>query len=242
VLDALVISDLHLGSDNCQAKQLVHFLAAVRGGELTTRRLVLNGDVFDSIDFRRLRKQHWRVLSQIRKLSDETEIVWVHGNHDGDSECVSHLLGVNVVPEYEFESGGRRFLMLHGHRFDEFLERYPLTSRFADVVYRFLQWVDKSHTVARTAKHNSKTFLRCAEKVRDLSVAYAREKGCDAVCCGHTHLPAAQTTGPVHYFNSGCWTERPCHYLAVAAGAVELRTFAEEVPEPVDQALVPVVS
>jgi hypothetical protein len=30
VLDAVVISDIHLGSDNCQAKYLVHFLAEVR--------------------------------------------------------------------------------------------------------------------------------------------------------------------------------------------------------------------
>lgn len=226
--DALVISDTHLGSDNCQARQLVHFLEAVRRGDLRTDRLILNGDVFDSMDFRRLKKPHWKVLSLLRKLSDKIDIVWLIGNHDGPAEFVSHLLGLTVRDEVVVESGGRAVLVLHGHRFDEFLERYPLTTKFADGVYRFLQWVDKSHTVARTAKHNSNTFLRCAQKVQDRAVEYADKLWCDAVCCGHTHHPVAVTGGPVQYFNSGCWTERPCHYLAIANGAVELRPFWDD--------------
>jgi UDP-2,3-diacylglucosamine pyrophosphatase LpxH len=228
VTDALVISDTHLGSDNCQAKQLVHFLEAVRRGDLRTDRLILNGDVFDSMDFRRLRKPHWKVLSLLRKLSDQIEIVWLIGNHDGPAEYISHLLGLTVRDEVTVKSGGRSVLLLHGHRFDDFLERYPLTTRIADGVYRFLQWVDKSHTIARTAKHNSKMFLRCARKVQDQAVEYADRRGCDAVCCGHTHHPVAVTEGPVHYFNSGCWTERPCHYLAIAGGLIELRSYWDE--------------
>src|SRR5262245_65883233 len=87
--DAVVISDIHLGSDNCQARDLVHFLESVRRGPRAAKKLILNGDVFDSIDFRRLKKHHWRVLSEIRKLSDETEVVWINGNHDGPAEIVS---------------------------------------------------------------------------------------------------------------------------------------------------------
>src|SRR5262249_36190477 len=123
--------------------------------------------------------------------------------------------------------------------FDEFLERYPLTSRLADGVYRFLQWLDKSHHVARQAKRSSKTFLRCVSKVQDKSIEHARRLACDVVCCGHTHHPVALKLGPVHYFNSGPWTERPCHYLTISAGAIELRTCHEEATsDPIpDQAL-----
>src|SRR6185295_14206504 len=73
MLDAVVISDLHLGSDNCQAKAAAAFLQEVLEGRPATRRLIINGDVFDSIDFRRLKKTHWKVLSQIRHLSDKME-------------------------------------------------------------------------------------------------------------------------------------------------------------------------
>lgn len=231
--DAVVISDIHLGSDNCQAKHLAHFLGSVRRGPMAARRLILNGDVFDSIDFRRLKKHHWRILSEIRKLSDEIEVVWINGNHDGPAEIVSHLLGVACADEIVVESGGRKILLLHGHRFDEFISRYPLITWVADRVYNFLQKIDKSHSFAKFAKRRSKTFLRCAQKIEADSVRYAAKKGCDAVCCGHTHHPVANTTGPVHYFNSGCWTEKPCHYLTVRDGVVELASYTEALPDEV---------
>src|ERR1051325_10695892 len=95
--DALIISDLHLGAENCQAKPLVEFLQAILDGNLPARRLIINGDVFDSIDFRRLKKTHWKVLSQIRHLSDKIDVIWIAGNHDGPAEVVSPLLGVRGV-------------------------------------------------------------------------------------------------------------------------------------------------
>lgn len=231
--DAVVISDLHLGSDNCQARPLAHFLEQVRRGPLATRRLILNGDVFDSFDFRRLKKHHWNVLSELRKLSDEVEITWINGNHDGPADVVSHLLGVDVCEEKVVESGGRRVLFLHGHRFDEFISRYPVITWVADRVYQVLQRVDPSHTFAKFAKRNSKTFLRCAEKIETDSVRYAARRGYDAVCCGHTHHAAASEAGPVKYYNSGCWTERPCHFLTLRDGVVEVHAYEEPAADPV---------
>lgn len=229
--DAVVISDIHLGSANCQAKYLVHFLESLRHGSMTTKRLILNGDVFDSIDFRRLKKQHWRILSMIRKLSDEIEITWINGNHDGPAEIVSHLLGVTCTDEIIVHSGDAKILFLHGHRFDQFISRYPLLTWAADRIYNFLQKVDQSHYFAKLAKRNSKMFLRCAQKIEADSTKYAAKKGCDVVCCGHTHLPVANTMGPVRYYNSGCWTEKPCHYLTVVDGVVELQSYTEAIPD-----------
>jgi len=231
VLDAVVISDIHLGSDNCQAKYVVHFLADVRRGAMKAKRLILNGDVFDSIDFRRLKKHHWRILSELRKLADTTEVVWINGNHDGPSEIVSHLLGVRCADEMVIESGGRRIMFLHGHRFDQFITRYPLITWMADRLYHFLQRIDRSHYFAKLAKRKSKTFLRCAQKIEHDAVKYAAKNGCDAVCCGHTHLPTANNAGPVQYFNSGCWTEKPCHFLTVRDGVVTVCAYTEDVPD-----------
>lgn len=223
--DAVVISDLHLGSPNCQAKQLARFLEGVRKGSLAAKRIILNGDVFDSIDFRRLKRRHWDVLSELRRLSDEVEITWINGNHDGTAEIVSHLLGVTCQDEIIVESGGKKILFLHGHRFDEFISRYPFLTWFADRVYNFLQRIDKSHYFAKQAKKRSKTFLRCAAKIEADSIRYASRMGCDAVCCGHTHHAGSNLSGPVAYFNSGCWTEKPCHFLTLKDGVVEVRAF-----------------
>ncbi len=138
MVDAVVISDTHLGSENCQARQLTKFLESILHGELKTHHLILNGDVFDSIDFRRLKKHHWKVLSLLRKLSDRIEISWINGNHDGPAEIISHLLGVEVRDEMVLESGGRRILFHHGHRFDDFIDNHPILTAIADAVYRLL--------------------------------------------------------------------------------------------------------
>ncbi len=45
------------------------------------------------------------------------------------------------------------------------------------------------------------------------------------------------TEPPVAYFNSGCWTELPCHYLTVSCGAIRLHAFEME-PEVVAGELV----
>ena len=55
----------------------------------------------------------------------------------------------------------------------------------------------------------------------------ARRRGCTAVCCGHTHVACARADTPVPYFNSGCWTEKPCTYLTVQNGWIEVCTVGE---------------
>ncbi len=225
MLDALILSDLHLGCDNCQAKRVTQLLERIEEGEIQTARLVLNGDVFDSIDFRRLSKPHWKVLSHLRKLSNRVEIIWLCGNHDGSAEIVSHLLGVTVMEDYILESGSERILILHGHIFDEFLDSHPFLTWIADCVYLGLQRMDKTHTFAKMAKHRSKTFLRCARKVQQGAIEMAQRKHCSAVCCGHTHIATACEDQPIGYYNSGCWTELPCTYLTVAHGIVRLHEF-----------------
>jgi UDP-2,3-diacylglucosamine pyrophosphatase LpxH len=225
MLDALILSDIHLGSSNCQAKRLSELLQRVEEGLLPCQRLILNGDVFDSIDFRRLKKNHWKVLSLLRKLSDQVEIVWLAGNHDGSAEIVSPLLGVTVQEEYILESGNQKFLILHGHVFDSFIQSHPILTALADYIYRMLQWMDRSHHFAKLAKHGSKTFLRNAKRIAEGAMEEARKRGCQAAICGHTHHAVLQPNQPVGYYNSGCWTELPCTYLTIEEGIVQLHSF-----------------
>lgn len=206
--DAVILSDLHLGSAACRVRALEDFLGALPA----TRRLVLNGDVLESTGHR-LTRRHWRVLSLLRRLSDEVELVWVAGNHDHDAEPVAHLVGAEFVRRYEFESGGVRCLCVHGDEFDEFIAARPAVTWLADRLYRFAQRL--SGAVAACLKRNSKTFLRCCDKVRAGALAAAPRH---RVFCGHTHR--AESDGVYH--NSGCWTEPTCHYLTVSGGDVSL--------------------
>jgi UDP-2,3-diacylglucosamine pyrophosphatase LpxH len=217
-----IISDIHLGSDACRAKVLCDFLEHIRD---KAKRLILNGDVFDSMDFRRLNKHHWHVLSLLRKISDTIEVVWVSGNHDGSAEVISHLLGLNVFEKYDFESGDKKFLILHGHVFDEFIDKHPIITFVADSIYCFLQKIDESHYVARLAKHSSKQYLRCTEIIRSKAIVLACKQGYDVVCCGHTHKAEEYLSEKVQYFNSGCWTERPSTFIEVKDGEATVKVF-----------------
>ena len=119
VYDTLILSDLHLGSEISRAEQATRMLRENR-----FRRLILLGDIFSDLNFGRLTKPHWKFLGYIRKLSNPKrgiEVVWVEGNHDrGLSDVMSHLVGVKVYEEYEWEFEGRRHLAVHGHQFDRF--------------------------------------------------------------------------------------------------------------------------
>lgn len=228
--DTIIISDIHLGSAVCQSRQIRKFLSEVELGTVATREIVLNGDLFDSWDFRKLKGSQWKVLSQLRRLSKERHVVWINGNHDGPAEIISHLLGLDFVDEYEISSGGRKILVVHGDRFDNFIVRHPFLTKLADWVYRLIQRMDGSFRLARMAKRNSKTFLRCSEQVRERALEYCSLHGFDLVCCGHTHL--AEASGK--YYNSGCWTELPCHYLTVLDGVVNLHSWSKNFERGVD--------
>ena len=75
--DTIIISDIHFGSPNCQSRELFKFL-----GSLRVRQLILNGDVFDDINFYRLKHWDWKAFGQIRAVSDHCKVIWNKGNHD----------------------------------------------------------------------------------------------------------------------------------------------------------------
>jgi UDP-2,3-diacylglucosamine pyrophosphatase LpxH len=228
VFDAVLLSDLHLGADACQVRALQQFVEALPD----TSRLILIGDVLENSEHR-LTKQHWKVLSLLRKLSDQLELIWVHGNHDFDAESVAHLIGAQFVPEFLFQSGDRQLLCVHGDAWDRFLTAHPIIINVLDWFYLRMQRM--SRRLAVNAKRRSKTFVRCVERVRAEAIEYGRAKRVDVVICGHTHIAEA-TPEPVpggpEYYNTGCWTDHHCHYVTVADGQVRLKEVNVDVPCP----------
>jgi len=94
-IDTMIISDLHLGAHSSKAKELVVILLSY-----DFKRLILNGDIFDDFNFRRLNSEQWKILSIFRRLSKKCEVVWISGNHDGDALNLSRLIGVKVFRQY----------------------------------------------------------------------------------------------------------------------------------------------
>ena len=225
--DCLVISDLHLGSEMCQAKLLEEFLiwAAAR-----TRVLVINGDVFDDLNFKRLTKRHFACRKVIRRNSDRDDfrLIWIRGNHDGPADIISHIVGVEILDEYVYDNGEVRLLILHGDQFDTFITKYKLLTDLAcGIFYWIVKWAP--HETARWVRRITKKWQRNSELVQHRAIEYARGKGYRLVTCGHTHLPLAAEEDGVRYFNTGTWIEHPpCPFLAVTGGDVRLEAFPPE--------------
>lgn len=210
--DIIIISDIHLGSSICQDEKLLKFLRQL---EWKCNKLIINGDLFDSWNFKKLSDNHWTILKTIRKLSSKIEVIWIRGNHDGPSDMISHLIGVEFLDEYRFVYFNKRYIVVHGDMFDDFLTKYPLTTKIADSIYRFIQRLDPSFYWPRLLKRSSKTFLRAVEKVKERAKTYCKNEEYDGVICGHTHINDLDEDDDVLYYNTGCWTTDPCCYLSI---------------------------
>jgi UDP-2,3-diacylglucosamine pyrophosphatase LpxH len=229
--DCLIISDLHLGSGVCQAALLEEFL---EWAVVNTRELVINGDIFDDLNFNRLSKRHFACLKVIRRNSDRDDLrlVWVRGNHDGPADVVGHVVGVEVREEYVFENDRIRLLVLHGDQFDRFVNSYGLLTEIACGVFYYIQkWAP--HQTARAIRRVSKEWQRSSDLIREGAVAYAASRGCSHVACGHTHLPMIEEAGGMLYANSGTWTEHPpCPFLSIAGDEIRLEYWPISWNEP----------
>jgi len=227
-IDTLIISDIHLGSKVSRPVQVKEMLESYR-----FKRLILLGDIFDDLNFTRLNKEHWNLLSYIRKLSNpekNIEVVWVEGNHDeGLIDIMSHLIGIKVYSEYLWNHKGRNFLAIHGHQFDRFLNENVYISTISSYIYNKIQKFSKDkQTIPRFIKRKSKGWLRLSNKVADNAIEFAKRKKADYIICGHTHQKLFKKQSGIEYYNTGCWTDIPSSYITIDfEGNIRINDFIE---------------
>ena len=226
-VDTIILSDLHLGSDLSRAEDAVRMLK-----QYSFRRLILLGDIFCDLNFARLKKDHWRLLSHIRKLSNPKrgiEVVWVEGNHDrGLTHVMSHLVGVRVYQQYSWQFGAHKCLAIHGHQFDRFVVNNEFLSTFGAWIYLLLQKMDVSGKhLSRFLDRLNSAWLRLTTKVALGALAYAKAHGADIVFCGHTHEAFQGEARGVSYYNTGCWINSNPTYITVGEEGVQINVYEQ---------------
>src|ERR1700684_1313949 len=227
VHDTLILSDLHLGSECSRAREATRLLKESR-----FRRLILLGDIFANLDFRRLSKEQWKFLGLIRKLSNpkrNIEVVWVEGNHDhGLANIMSPLVGVRVYQHYAWEYAGLRHIAIHGHQFDGFQVNRVRLSRWGTSLYLRLQKMDlKGKPIARLIDRVNTRWLRMSPKVAAGALAYAAQHGANRIFCGHTHEAIHVLQDGIDYYNSGGWVDARLTYLTIDEQGVEIHDYRE---------------
>jgi UDP-2,3-diacylglucosamine pyrophosphatase LpxH len=224
--DVVILSDLHLGSDISRASEALELLQSLR-----FRRLILLGDIFCDLNFRRLKREHWQFLSHIRKLSNPkrgSEVIWIEGNHDyGLADVMSHLVGVPVYKEFVWDSAGRRNLAIHGHQFDRLVlnNHYLITGLIGNLYLSIQKLSSKGLIVARLLDRLNTRWQRLTPKVAQGALAYARSRGASSVFCGHTHQAFAMAKDGISYYNAGAWTNGCPSYITIQGREVSINEY-----------------
>jgi UDP-2,3-diacylglucosamine pyrophosphatase LpxH len=231
--ECIVISDLHLGSVVCQAKLLEDFLEWACAN---AKQLVINGDIFDDLNFKRLSKRHFACLKVIRRNSDREDfrLIWIRGNHDGPVDIISHIVGVEILDEYIYDNGEVQLLILHGDQFDTFITKHVWLTEIGCGIFYYIQKY-APHQAARWVRRISKRWQRNSQLVERRAIEMSRARGCKYVTCGHTHLALTSFEDGVHYFNTGTWTEHPpCPFLTVRGRDVSLEYWPQPEREGIE--------
>lgn len=236
------LSDIHLGTPNSKAAEVVDFLKRVR-----CRKLVLNGDIIDGWALRRGSKwlpEHTRVIRRVLKMTerDDTEVVYLRGNHDEILERFLPLvLGrIRLTKEHIHQGAdGRRYLVVHGDGFDSISTRHKWLALLGAVGYDFLlklnRWYNywrewrglEYFSLSKSIKAKVKSAVCFVDRYEELLQNLARHRKCDGIICGHIHTPEDKLVGDIRYLNSGDWVESLTAIIEHFDGRMELVRYRE---------------
>lgn len=208
----LILSDLHLGTDVSQPEKALAVLKSY-----SFRKLILLGDIFDSLDFRNLSRPSWDFIAYVGKISPGRKVRWVIGNHDQElTDFFASFMSAETYEMYTWRYREKKYLAIHGHQFDRFLINNAFLSYLATRVYNFIQKFDSQEKiVSHYLKRKSKGWLRLSEKVARSALRFGRQNDANYVFCGHTHKSLEKNSHGIHYYNSGCFCDNPCSYITI---------------------------
>lgn len=239
----LLVSDVHLG---CRFAQAEHFLAYLN--RIRPDRLFILGDFLDGWEFRA--KWRWSgvytgILNRLFDLANRgTELFYTPGNHDAFLRCPEILrlvrrsgVVVNVEDEFIFDTeDGRRFLVLHGDKFDVIETHYQWASVL--LTYLYAPFLSMNWTANRLLGRKSSPYAMCAVMKDRVKAAvrffshfeeklfdYVRERNCDGAVCGHIHAPRISNSSFATYINTGDWVENCTGLVEHHNGELVLESF-----------------
>ncbi len=233
----LFLSDIHLGTPDCQATMLLDFLR-----EHEADRIYLVGDIFDGW---RMRRKGWYwpqshndvVQKLLRKARKGSQIIYIPGNHDEmlRDYLGAHFGGIEVKDRDIHETAdGKRLLVIHGDQFDVVVANARWLAYFGDRAYGLAmfanKWVNRARrlmglqywSISKWAKFKVKSAVNYIGDFEHFLAEEARRVGADGVVCGHIHHAAMDVREGIAYLNTGDWVESCTAIVEHADGRMEL--------------------
>lgn len=222
-VEILVLSDIHLGTYGCKAKELLRYLKSVE-----PKRVILNGDIIDIWQFKKSYwpKSHMKVIKYLMGwVAEVVELNYITGNHDEmlrkfegfslGSFSISNKLLLNL--------DGDKTWIFHGDVFDVTMRYSKWLARLGAVGYDTLiainnlaNWFSLKMgygklSLSKRIKNSVKSAIKFIDDFENTAAEIAIENKYKTVVCGHIHQPQIRNIstekGSVNYLNSGDWIE-----------------------------------
>ncbi|MCW5519362.1 UDP-2,3-diacylglucosamine diphosphatase [Aureitalea sp. L0-47] len=222
-VEIVVISDVHLGTYGCHAKEVLQYLNSVK-----PKKLILNGDIFDIWQFRKryFPKAHLQVIKKIISLAAKgTMVYYLTGNHDEKLRKFSDtkMGNIYIMDKLVLGLDGKKAWFFHGDVFDASIQHakwlaklggwgYDLLIRINLVVNFVLVGLGKEkYSLSKKIKNSVKGAVKFISNFEETAAELAIHNEYDYVVCGHIHQPVikevSNENGTCTYMNSGDWVE-----------------------------------
>lgn len=222
-VEVVVISDVHLGTYGCHAKELLTYLASIK-----PKTLILNGDIIDIWQFRKsyFPSKHLEVIKKIISLSTKgTKIYYITGNHDEFLRKFTdlHMGNISLVDKLVLELDDKKAWIFHGDVFDASITHAKWLAKLGGwgydiliLINRMINWFlskcnKEPYSLSKKIKNNVKSAIKFITNFETICIDLAIENKFDYVICGHIHEPKIEfkenEKGSTIYMNSGDWIE-----------------------------------
>lgn len=235
---AIIVSDIHLGTDASKAVEFLEFL-----NNHHTDILIINGDFVDGWALARgvrWRSKHTKVISKILDISRKIPVIWIRGNHDEFLHDFMHMhLGkLQVEENYILDLGeGTRYFIFHGDVLDVFITKWKWLAKIGAKGYELAlllnTWYNKArallklpyYSISKDIKAGVKAAVNYITDFEVSAVTFAKRHNCSGVICGHIHQPASRQIAGIHYVNSGDWVENLTAVLVDYDNKITIKEF-----------------
>jgi len=224
-VEILVLSDVHLGTYGCHAKELLYYLRTIK-----PKTVVLNGDIIDMWQFskRYWPKSHMKIIRHIMSwMSKGVRIYYITGNHDemlrkfcGFKMGTLQIANKVVIPL----SDGKTAWFFHGDVFDVTMQHSKWLAKLGAIGYdtlilinMFANFVSEKIfkkgklSFSKKIKNSVKSAVKFINNFETTAADIGISKKYDYVICGHIHQPEIReitnSHGSIIYLNSGDWIE-----------------------------------
>lgn len=222
-VELVVISDVHLGTFGCHAKELHQYLSSIK-----PKTLILNGDIIDIWQFRKsyFPKSHLKIIRKILDFASKgTQVYYITGNHDEMLRKFSDskVGNFSIIDKLVLNLDGRKAWIFHGDVFDSSVQHAKWIAKLGGLGYdylillnRFVNWClnkmgKEPYSFSKKIKSGVKSAVKFISDFEETAADLAIENNYDFVICGHIHEPKiiekSNKKGTTKYLNSGDWIE-----------------------------------